>query len=287
MCNMANSSNSQEQLVVHGSLPALLNLIDNNDDIITQQQALLTINNLSANDMNHATMIHKNILPILSQIFNSDNEISREYSAFIIANICANPDFCTIIGKNNGIPPLIMLAKSDSINTACLGIAALRRLANSDENWTLLIENGILDNLSILGLNNELEISREVSACLCSLSLSVIHRVEITYKCIIAIVFLTKSGDADVTRQATGEVSVCPFNVMRMCPCVCLFVRAFVRISACLFYYLYSYYHYHYYYHYYCRQLVYYSYLHYSHDYHNYSFYSIFILSLRCLGQFM
>ena len=75
------------------------------------------------------------------------------------------------------------------------------------DNWPKLIEGGILDSLSTMGFSLELEIQREVAASLCSLSLSEPHRVEIAYKCILAMVHLASSGDSDVTRQATGGLA--------------------------------------------------------------------------------
>ncbi len=108
----------------------------------------------------------------------------REYAAFSLANIAANPDYTALVGRNGGILPLIQLSKSASINTVCLGLAALRRMTNAEENWAKLIQAGMLDSLANAGNSTELEIVREVAAALCSLSFSHPHRVEIAYKCI-------------------------------------------------------------------------------------------------------
>ena len=132
LCNMGNSPNSQEQIVVHGALPMVLKMVENGGDIETQRQALLTLTNLCANDINHSTMMQKQVMRVLQNAYASDDADCREYAAFAIANIATNPDYVAMVGNNGGIPPLIMLTRSQSINTACLGISALRRLANNE-----------------------------------------------------------------------------------------------------------------------------------------------------------
>jgi len=179
----------------------ILKMVENSGDVETQRQALLTLTNLCANDINHSTMMQKQIMRVLNNAYASADADCREYAAFCIANIAANPDYVAMVGNNGGIPPLIMLTRSQSVNTACLGVSALRRLANNEDNWPKLIEGGILDSLSTMGFSLELEIAREVAASLCSLSLSEPHRVEIAYKCILALVHLASSGDMDVARQ--------------------------------------------------------------------------------------
>eukprot|EP01037_Dinobryon_pediforme_P048376 gene48376-63378_t len=106
----------------------------------------------------------KKIMKVLTDAFESPDADVREYAAFAIANIAANPDYTALVGRNGGIPPLIQLSKSASINTVCLGLAALRRMADSEENWPKLIQAGMLDSLANSGGSTELEIVREVAA---------------------------------------------------------------------------------------------------------------------------
>ena len=112
-------------------------------------------------------MMNKGIMKVLTECFQSADCDIREYAAFAIANICSNPDYLAKVGNSGGIPPLIMLSKSDNVNTLCLGMAGLRRLANSEENWPRLIAAGLLDCLASAGFSTELEIQREVAAALC------------------------------------------------------------------------------------------------------------------------
>ena len=46
MTNMANSPVTQEQLVVHGALPMILQMAEDLNDLESQRQALLALNNL-------------------------------------------------------------------------------------------------------------------------------------------------------------------------------------------------------------------------------------------------
>jgi hypothetical protein len=207
VCNMANTAITQEQLVVHGALPMVLQMANGTNDVDTQRQALLALVNLAASERNHPTLFAKGIMRIVNTAFSSMDIDCREYGAFIVANMCSNPDYLANIGANGGIPPLMMLTKSENINTLCIAIAALRRLAKSEENWNALIEAGVLDSLASAGFSTELEVQKEVAACICSLSLSAAHRVEIAYKCIRAIVQLSSVANLEVARQAVGSMA--------------------------------------------------------------------------------
>ena len=199
LCNMANNSVIQEQIIVHGALPFILQLIDDNiSDVDSQKQVLLALINVAANEVNHSTMIQNNLLRILLLAFESPNIDCKEYAAFCIANLCSNPDYLQYLGKNGGIPPLLLLSQSKNVHSQCIALAALRRLADCSSNWALLIEAGVLNSLTRGGLSLENEILKEVSACICSLSLSEEHRVEIAYKCISAVVSLSSSPILDI-----------------------------------------------------------------------------------------
>jgi hypothetical protein len=205
---MANNPTSQEQIVVHGALPHIVELAEDNNDTESQRQALLTLSNLAANEINHHTMMSRDTLAVLLSAFNDSPDMDcREYAAFAIANLCSNPDYLHSIGFSGGIPPLIMLSKSLNVNTQCLSLAALRRLADCDENWPRLIQHGVLDSLSSGGYSTEVEIQREVAAAICSLSLSEPHRLEIAYKCVQTIIHLSMTGDGEVARQAVGSIA--------------------------------------------------------------------------------
>jgi len=193
LCNMANNATTQEQIVVHGALPGLLAMAHDISDVESQRQALLTLCNLASNEMNHSSMMSKGIMKVLTDAFESPDEDVREYAAFTVANIAGNPDYTAMVGRSGGIAPLIQLSKSASINTVCLGLAALRRMASAEENWSKLIQAGMLDSLASAGDSTELEIVREVAAALCSLSLSHPHRVEIAYKCIQCMIKVNNS----------------------------------------------------------------------------------------------
>eukprot|EP01031_Cornospumella_fuschlensis_P040692 gene40692-49616_t len=136
---------------------------------------------------------------ICTAAFQSSDEDLRTYAAFGVANLCSNPDYLALIGRQGGIPLLIHLSKSENVNTLGLGLAAMRRLANQEENWPVLISAGILDSLATAGLSQYIEIQREVAATLCSLSLSknTQHRMEIAYKCLHALVRLASVAGSE------------------------------------------------------------------------------------------
>lgn len=207
LCNMGNNTVTQEQIVVHGALPVLLQMAKDDGDVETQRQSLLTISNLASNEINHASMVQKGIMKVLTEAYQSKDLDVKEYASFSFANLCSNPDYTALVGRSGGIPPLIMLTKSFNVNTLCLGLAALRRLADNEDNWPKLIAAGILDSLASAGFSTELEIQRETASCICSLSLSEPHRVEIAYKCIKTMIHLSSSGDEDIARQSVGALA--------------------------------------------------------------------------------
>jgi hypothetical protein len=47
----------------------------------------------------------------------------------------SNPDYLQAIGESGGVPPLMMISRSLNVNTQCLALAALRRLADCQLNW--------------------------------------------------------------------------------------------------------------------------------------------------------
>ena len=85
---MANTTSAQEQIVVHGALPQLLDMANDDIDIESQRQAMLTLNNLAVNEVNHTSMMNRDIMKILFKAYQSGEPDIREYAAFTIANIC-------------------------------------------------------------------------------------------------------------------------------------------------------------------------------------------------------
>lgn len=226
LCNMANSTKTQEQIVVHGALPLLLEIVNDSSDPHSQQHALLTINNIASNDSNHYALVQKGAIQVIlkstyeatvtdsldskvdDNIFQLRADL-KEYAAFVIANMCGNSDYLSYVGRIGGIEPLMELSRSLNNNTLCLSLAALRRLAHHEDNWARLIQLGILDSLAQAGLyNDDLDIKREVAACLCSLSLSKPHRIEIAHKCLSPLLHLLNNNtDQELLRQVTGGLA--------------------------------------------------------------------------------
>jgi hypothetical protein len=76
---MANNSTTQEQLVVHGALPMVLQMAENLTDLESQRQALLALSNLAVCEVNHMTMMNKGIMKVLTNAFKSLDPECREY----------------------------------------------------------------------------------------------------------------------------------------------------------------------------------------------------------------
>ena len=131
----------------------------------------------------------------------------REYAAFTLANLASNPEYLNSIGKQGGIGPLIMLARSNNIHSQCLALAALRRLANFPGNRARLVQGGVLTALASAGLSGELEIQREVASCLCNITLESSTRIETSQVCMSAVVHLAQSGDLEAARQSVGALA--------------------------------------------------------------------------------
>eukprot|EP01036_Dinobryon_divergens_P055226 gene55226-73771_t len=77
-------------------------------DLECKRYAVMTLGNLAANTETRMAATRS------------------EYSAFVLANICSNPDYVKMVGRQ----------------------AALRRLADAPENWSILIDSDILTNLA-------------------------------------------------------------------------------------------------------------------------------------------
>ena len=127
--------------------------------------------------------------------------------AFTIANLASNPEYLNAIGKQRGISPLIMLARSNNIHSQCLAFAALRRLTNEPENRRRFVQAGGLPSLASSGLSAELEIQREVAACLCNVTLEPSVRRDVARVCLPAMVHLAQCGDREAARQAMGSLA--------------------------------------------------------------------------------
>ena len=124
MTNMANSPVTQEQLVVHGALPMILQMAEDLNDLESQRQALLALNNLSACEVNHSTMVHKGTIKVLMKAFASKDSATVVSMRPQLANMCSNPDYLELLGEEGAVPCLIMLSRSENLNTVLLGTTA-------------------------------------------------------------------------------------------------------------------------------------------------------------------
>jgi hypothetical protein len=209
LMNLATSSLSQEQIVIHGALSTLFRILESYENTSILSQALLVVNNLATNEINHSLMIQKKLLSILSDLYaHCDSTTCKEFVGFIFANLCGNDEYLSILGKEGAIPPLIMLSYSKNMNTLCLAISALRRLAQVEENWSRLFQAGILSSIAALADVHDIEVQREVSSSLTFLTQASSYRQEIAYKCIHTIEKLISIlTENEISRNVLGSIA--------------------------------------------------------------------------------
>ncbi len=64
----------------------------------------------------------------------------RQYAAFVLANLASNSDWHELLGKDGAINPISVLGMRDDSNVKCLGVSALRRLADHPANRARIVE---------------------------------------------------------------------------------------------------------------------------------------------------
>ena len=205
LANMANDKTTQSQVILHGGLSSLISHTIN-DDAILQMNSLICLGNISANELNHDEIIRKGTLKTLIKIFLQSDLNLKEMCAFVIANLASNSDILEKVGISGGIPPLVTLSKSKNMYARCLGLVSLRRLSLVPRSRQILFETGILSLIADATSLKEVELQREVSSCLCNLSLSRNQRLDIANKCLGCMCELLQSNDVETIRHTVGTL---------------------------------------------------------------------------------
>lgn len=212
--NMANHPTTQVQLIVHGGLSAVLAIAHDDHDVESQRQALMVLVNVAANEANHAHISakqHQNgktaLQVLLGLAVESPDATCRDFATFGLANLASDPELLAQIGRAGGLEPLVRLAHSTNIHSQCLALSAIRRLSGEPENRARLVEAGGLRPLASAGLSAEVELQREVAACLCNVTLDPTSRFLAAETCLPTIVRLADSGDREAARQAIGALA--------------------------------------------------------------------------------
>jgi hypothetical protein len=209
LTNLSNIAGIQENIIVHGGLPSIVSLIQHGN-IETVRQALLVLSNIASNKKNHHEVIHlSGAMAALHAVYVGEDEQCREYAAFVISNLCCSTEDLIFLCRNGAIPPLVMLCKSSVSSTRLVGISGLRLLSAESENWSRLIQGGVLGSFQNMfdASDDSTDIQKESACCLAELTLSAAHRVEIVFKCMNALCYMAGSTNYEVARLATGAIA--------------------------------------------------------------------------------
>ena len=141
LSNMANESNTQSQILVHGGLPSLMSLSERVDDKETSECAIMCLSNLAANESNQVPMMKQGGSFITVSPSNKNPSV---YHLFAIANLTSNPEILSQLGRGGGIRALLTLVRSNNLHFQCSAIAGLRRLLLTRENRDrFIVEGGV------------------------------------------------------------------------------------------------------------------------------------------------
>ena len=185
MCltNLANNELIQNQVVLHGGLPALFNHMKGGN-IILQKCATMCVLNLAANELNHDPLMNLCIIDAFTTNPCANEEI-RLYRTFGISNLLSNDKILGYVGANiEAVKFLLLMLQSKNRHSKCLSLISLRRILTLPKNRDLLVDFKILLKLNEMASIEDIEIKVEVAACLCILSEDKMYRSMIIRKCL-------------------------------------------------------------------------------------------------------
>ena len=204
--NLTNNANTQSQAVLHGGLSALTALLSDND-LILRRSAMACLVNVAANTSNHNDILSQSTVEAIYGLCNGGSSETEVYAACSFVNLVSNDDLLEIVGANGGVEVLMSLASSTNYHCQCAATTALRRLAETGENRTRLLRSGILRTMNDNSMVAEVDIRREVAACLLNLSQESAHRNDITDLCISSLLDLLSSEDSETIHSTAGTLA--------------------------------------------------------------------------------
>lgn len=209
VANMCSNSVNTFPVVVHGSLFHL-----KRQALSGSVPATMCLANIT-NQNNHETIMKEDgVFGDLVNLSRSPEIRAKDLCAYAIANLTSTnaPETLHRIVHEGGIEPLIDLATGNTSagsfpHGKCLAIAAVRQLASLPENRHGLIESGILSILSSEGRSSEIDIQREVAACLFELTLSASLRHTVVDACCPELFILLTSKDTKTAASSAGALA--------------------------------------------------------------------------------
>eukprot|EP00986_Skeletonema_menzelii_P016567 scaffold15059_cov146-Skeletonema_menzelii.AAC.7 len=205
LANMSSDEQTQSQIVVHGGLHSIVNL-SREGDVETRECALLCLSNLCANDTVHSSLVDQDVLSVLVGACKDHQSIT---ALFALANLTSGDKFIHDLDADEGmVLALIDLVRSsDNKHKQCLAISALRRLASSAKNKAVLFQQGILLTLANAKNSKDRDLRREIASCLCALSLSSRHRLDMAQIATPMLIESAKSNDSETVRLSLSAIA--------------------------------------------------------------------------------
>ena len=202
IANLATTLAGQIEIVEANAIGPLASLLNQPSTSLAiadiRRYSALAMANLSATQANHDTMVSTDgALTALYTLSTSSDVMSLYYVGCCLANLCSDSANHSRVVAFGGIQPLLILASNKDSDVYSHAAAALRGLSTTadgdacnvddkaDDNFAVMsirrniVQEGGLEPISRLLLSKDIHVLRDVTACLCNLSLSDENKREI------------------------------------------------------------------------------------------------------------
>ncbi|KAL6350935.1 hypothetical protein AAG906_031521 [Vitis piasezkii] len=138
-----------------GAIPALVNLLTT-DDVVTQENAVTSILNLSIYENNKGLIMLAGAIPSIVQVLRSGSMEARENAAATLFSLSVADENKIIIGASGAMPALVELLQNGSTRGKKDAATALFNLCIYQGNKSRAVKAGIITALSkmLTDLNN-------------------------------------------------------------------------------------------------------------------------------------
>lgn len=202
IANLATTLAGQIEIVEANAIGPLASLLNQPSTSLAiadiRRYSALAMANLSATQANHETMVSTDgALTALYTLSTSSDVMSLYYVGCCLANLCSDSVNHSKVVAFGGIQTLLILASNKDSDVYSHAAAALRGLSTTadgdacigddkvNDNFAIMsirrniVQEGGLEPISRLLLSKDIHVLRDVTACLCNLSLSDENKREI------------------------------------------------------------------------------------------------------------
>lgn len=120
-----------------------------------------------------------------------------------LGNLLTQNDNHDAVLEAGALSVLVDSMTQDDLETRFDAVFACNKMATRTDNHDVMVAG----NIASAGLSAELEIQREVAACLCNVTLEPEVRLDVAKVCLPAMVHLAQCGDREAARQAMGSLA--------------------------------------------------------------------------------